>query len=128
MSFLIYNCKTENVGTNIFLKIYKIFSNFVSIPLYCDSTRFPTKNSSNIAKSNCVFPRKERGYRALILTYLDSPMANFFFPLLLIFFDFGHLQDETCGQSWTKKGKLWARFFFMKIESFKFFSNDIFVC
>ena len=23
-------------------------------------------------------------------------------PLLLIFFDFGHLQVETCGQNWTK--------------------------
>ena len=35
---------------------------------------FSWKNSSNIA--NRVFPGKGRGDRALILTYLDSPMAE----------------------------------------------------
>ena len=35
---------------------------------------FSWKNSSNIA--NHVFPGKGRGDRALILTYLDSPMAE----------------------------------------------------
>ena len=61
----------------MFLQIYKILTNFDSNPLICDPTLFPGKNSPNIAKSNNrVFPGKGRGDRALILTYLDSPMAE----------------------------------------------------
>ena len=63
----------------MFLQILKILSNFDFNPLICDPTLFPGKNSPNIAKSNNrVFPGKGRGDRALILTYLDSPMAEVF--------------------------------------------------
>ena len=62
----------------MFLPIYKILSNFGSNPLICDATLFPGKNSPNIAKSNSVFPGKGRGDRALILTYLDSSLAEAF--------------------------------------------------
>ena len=40
----------------MFLKIYKILSNFDPNPLICDATLFPVKSSPNIAKSNRVFP------------------------------------------------------------------------
>ena len=89
----------ENVGTKMFLQIYKILLNFNSHPLIYDPTLFPGKNSPNIAKSNRVFPEKGRGDRALILTYLVSPMAEVFPNYCLSFFDFGHLQGETCDQS-----------------------------
>ena len=45
---------------------------------------------------------KGEGGRALILTYLDSPMAEFFPHHWLYLFDFAHLQKEMGGQSWTK--------------------------
>ena len=61
-----------------FLQIYKILSDFDSNPLIWDPTLFPGKNSLNTAKSNRVFPENGRGDRALVLTYLDSPMAEVF--------------------------------------------------
>ena len=75
MSFVIYSYKTgkcwnQNNFTNL--------QNFESNPLICDPTLFPCKNSSNIAKSNRVFPGKGRGGKALILTYLNGPMAEVF--------------------------------------------------
>ena len=70
--------KLENVEIKRFLQIYKILSNFDSNPLICDATLFPGKNSPNIAKGNSVFPGKGRGDRALILTYLGSPVADVF--------------------------------------------------
>ena len=69
----------------MFLQIYKILSNFDSNPLICDPTLFPGKNSPNIAKSNRVFSEKGRRDRALILTYLDSPMAEVFPDYCLYF-------------------------------------------
>ena len=78
----------------MFLQIYKILLNFYSNPLICDTTLFPGKNSPNIAKHFRVLPEKGRGDRALILTYLDSPMAEDFSSLLLMFFNFDHLQGK----------------------------------
>ena len=63
-------------------------SNFNSNPLNCDPTLFPGKNSPNIAN---IFSGKGRGDTALILTYLNSPMAevfphySFLFPISAIF-------------------------------------------
>ena len=78
----------------MFLQIYKILSNFDFNALICDATLFAGKNSTNIGKSNRVFPGKG--------TYLDSPVVCGFYRQLLIFFDLGHLQGETGGQSYTK--------------------------
>ena len=60
-------------------------SNFDSNPLTCDPALFPGTNSPIIAKSNSIFPGKGRGDKALILTYLDSPMAEVF-PHYCLFF------------------------------------------
>ena len=60
------------------LQIYKILSNLDSFPLIYDPNLFPGKNSQDIAKCNRTFPGKGRGNRALIFTYLDSPMAEVF--------------------------------------------------
>ena len=46
---------------------------------------FPGKNSPNLAKIYLIFPGKERGDKALILTYLDSPMAEVFPDYCLLF-------------------------------------------
>ena len=56
-------CWNQNLLTNLqnFVKLWK-----------------KSNNSLNIAKSNCTFPGKGRGDRDLILTYLDSPMAEDF--------------------------------------------------
>ena len=98
--------KLENVGTKMFLQILKILSNFDFNPLICDPTLFPGKNSPNIAKSNNrVFPGKGRGDRALILTYLDSPMADVFPHYCLSFSISAIFTGETGGQSWTKSVK-----------------------
>ena len=53
-------------------------SNFNSEPLTCNPTLRRAKNSPDRAKSNYVFPGKGRGDRALILTYINSPMAEVF--------------------------------------------------
>ena len=60
-------------------------SNFDPDPLTCGPVLLPSKNSPNSAKSNRVFPGKEKGNKALILTYLDSPMAEDL-PLCYLFF------------------------------------------
>ena len=74
-------------------------SNFDSETLTYDLTLFPAKNSLNSAKNNHIFPGKERGYRTLILTILDSPMAEVFPGKCIYFINLGHLEGETEGQS-----------------------------
>ena len=56
-------------------------SNFDSTPLTCDPALFLSKNIQNIAKSNGIFPEKERRDKDFILTYLDSSMALKFFRI-----------------------------------------------
>ena len=102
ISFVIYSPKLENVGTKIPLQEVDqesfgsnlTLSNFDSYPLTCDSALFSDKNSPNIAKSNSIFPWKERGDKALILTYLDSSVAEVFRHYCLFFY-VGHLKAET---------------------------------
>ena len=50
-------------------------SNFDSDLLTFDSALLLTKSYPNSAESNRIFPGKGRGDRALVLAYLDSPMA-----------------------------------------------------
>ena len=108
------------------LQIYKILSNLDSFPLIYDPNLFPGKNSQDIAKSIRTFPGKGRGNRALIFTYLDSPMAEVF-PYYC-FFDFDHLQGETGGQSWTKSANFGSVYFSWKLKTFRLFSNNVFIC
>ena len=102
----------------MFLQIYKILSNFDSNTLICALTLFPGQKSPNIGKGNCVFSGKGGGDRALILTYLISPMAEVFPHYCLSFFDFGHLQGETS----------FIRLFFLKTRILQFFLNNVFIC
>ena len=111
----------------MFVKTYKISSNFDSNLLICDSTVFPGKKSPNIANRNRVFPGKGRGGRALIFNIFGWPNGWNFSPLLLIFSDFGHLYGETGGQSSTNSANFGSISFSWKLESFKFCSNNVFV-
>ena len=61
----------------VWIKKY-VLSNFDFIPLTCDPALFSGSNSPNIAKSNLIFLGKGRRDKVLILTYLDSPMAEVF--------------------------------------------------
>ena len=51
------------------------FSDFDPDPLTFGFGGFPARNSQNMEKSNRISPGKTRGERALILQYLDNPMA-----------------------------------------------------
>ena len=77
--------KLENVRTKTFLQIYRILSNFDSNPLIYDPTLFPGKSNLNIAESNCVLPGNGKGDSALVLTHLNSLMAEVFFHHCLSF-------------------------------------------
>ena len=80
-------------------------SNFNSNPLNCDPTLFPGKNSPNIAN---IFSGKGRGDTALILTYLNSPMAevfphySFLFPISAIFKGIRGVKVAPKVQSWVR--------------------------
>ena len=86
MFFVIYSCKTGKylnqdyfTGSSpgiVWMKYY--LPNFDSTHLTCDLTVFPSKIIPNIAKSNRIFPRKGRGDKDFILTYLDSSMVEVF--------------------------------------------------
>lgn len=56
----------------------------------------PKKQPSR-TKRNYSFHQKLKGYRTLIITYLDISIA---------IFDFGYLQRVNWGQRWTKKVRL----------------------
>ena len=57
----------------------KNLSNFYSNRLNCDPALFPGNHRRNIAKSNPIFlGEKGRKDKALILTCLNSPMADVF--------------------------------------------------
>ena len=87
-------------------------SNFDSDALTCHLALFPTKNRPNSAKSNRIFPGKETGDRTLILTYLDSPMAEVF-PSKYTFFRFRPSSGGN-GRTNLQKCKLWVRPFSIK--------------
>ena len=68
-------------------------------------------------------------YRSPFLTEPNSHTSIIPIPLLLIFFDVGHLQGGgTVGQSWTKSANFGSVSFSRKFESFKFFLSNVFVC
>ena len=79
MSFVIHSCKTGKCWNQ------RVLTNFDSDPLICDPTLFPGKNCPNIAKNNRVFLGKGKEDRALILTLLNSPMAEVFLHYSLSF-------------------------------------------
>ena len=64
---------------------------------------------------------KGRWGRALILTYLDSPVTEVFPHHWLDLFNFGHLQGEMGGQSWAKNANFGSVSFSWKLESFNCF-------
>ena len=66
-----------------------------------------------------------RGGRALILTYLDSPVTDVFPHHWSYLFNFGHLQGEMGGQSWTKSANFGSVSFSWKLESFNFFQSTL---
>ena len=68
---------------------------------------------------------KGRGGRALILTYLDSPVTEVFPHHWLYLFNFGHLQGEMGGQNWTKSANFGSVSFSWKLESFNFFQATL---
>ena len=76
--------------------------NFYSRPFGFDLALFPAKNNPNSTNTYRIFPGKESIDRALILTYLDSPIVEVS-PHFTFLFYFGHLQGELEGQSWTKR-------------------------
>ena len=72
-----------NSSLSVYLSSTKISehsstSDFDSDPLTFDLVRFSAKNTQNSAKNNRICPGKARGGRALIVRYLDSPMAKVF--------------------------------------------------
>ena len=77
---------------------------FNSSTLICDPTLSPGKNSPNITNSNRVLTRKGEG---------DKDFSWSFSPLLLIFFNFGHLQGKASGQSRTNFFQ--AKFLFARV-------------
>ena len=126
ISFVIYSPKLENVGTKIPLQEVDqesfgsnlSLSNFDSYSLTYDHALFSDKNSPNIAKSNRIFSGKERGNKVLVLTYLDSPVADVFRHYCLFFY-VGHLKAETGDQSSTKSTYSPVRPFSVKTRIFQ---------
>ena len=64
---------------------------------------WPRPDLQKIAKSNPIFHLQGWGDAALILRFLDSPVAEFFSWRIVTFFYFDCLQGEMGGQSRTKR-------------------------
>ena len=115
MSFVIYSCETgkcwnQNIFTNLqnFVKVWK-----------------NSENTPNIAKINRVFSGKGRGDRALILTYLDSPVAVVF-PHYWISFSISVIFRGKRVVKVGPKVQTLGRFFFMKIQILRIFFKQCF--
>ena len=78
---------------------------------------FPAKNSPNSAESNRVLS-EGKGNNALILTDLDSPMAEVF-PERYLFFRFRPCSGRNEGSKLDQKCKLWIRSFSANWTIFK---------
>ena len=105
----------------------KYFLNFNSTPLTSDSALFPGKNIPNIAKSNGIFPGKGRGDKDFILTYLGSLTAEVFLHHCL-FFSILTIFRRKRGVEVRPKVQTLGPSHFHILESFKHFSNSVFVC
>ena len=129
MFFWSIAAKQENVGTKMFWQIYKILTNFDPNPLICDPTLFLGKNCPNIAKSNRVFPGKEKKDRALILTYLDSRMVEVFPHFSLSFSISTIFRVKRVIKVGPKVMKHFGSSLFHENSNpSNFFSNNAFVC
>ena len=113
--------KLENVGTKMFLQIYKILSNFGCNLSICE--KFLAKIAQILQIVIAFFPAsfsgKRKGYWVLILTYLNSPIAEVFPHYCLSFITTAIFKrkTKTGGQS----------FFFMKTQILQFFFQTIFL-
>ena len=97
-----------------------------------DPNQYPAKNSLSYL-ANHFFLRKGRGDKALILTYLDSPMAEVFserrFIFVLFYFDiikfiflfFAIIMEKRGFKSRQKGQTLGLSFFHEKLNSQKIF-------
>ena len=65
-------CKNVKIGK---------MSNFECDAWTCDLALFPTENSPNSTKSNCISSKKGREDRTLVLTSFDSSMVKAFLEL-----------------------------------------------
>ena len=113
--------KLENVGAKMFLQIYKILSNFGWNLLIC--VKFLAKIAQILRIVIVFFPAcfsgKRKGYWVLILTYLNSPIAEVFPHYCLSFITTAIFKTKT------KTGC--QSFFFMKTQILQFFFQAIFL-
>ena len=119
---MIYSC---NVGTKMFLQIFKILSNFDSNPLICDPTLFPGKSSPNIAKSNRVFPGRREEIEPWFWHIWIAQWLKFFTATVYLF----QFQPSSRENEWSKldqKWKLWVGLFFMKTQILRIFFKQCF--
>ena len=103
--FYFYDLKLVSIDSALNSASVKLTHSFQKCRRGTKKSNQTWKSSPNITNSNRVFPGKGRGDRYLILTYLDSPMADVFPHHWLIFFNFGHLQEKMDSQRWTKSAK-----------------------
>ena len=96
--------------------------NFDCSLLTSDPFLFTGKNSPNIANSNHIFSGNGRD-EAFILTYLAKVFCT-----TACLFRFQLSSVETEDQSWTISANFGSVLFHKKRESFKKFSNNVFVC
>ena len=90
--------------------------------MICDPILSPGQNSPNISNRIVVFLERGEDW----FWYNWKAHSRNFSPLLLIFFDFGHLQGKTSGQSWTKSAKFGSVSFFMKTQILHIFFKQCF--
>ena len=128
MSFGIYSYKTGKYWNQNFLTNLQNIIKFWFLPFVCDPTLFPGKISPNISNSNCVFPGKGRGDRALILTYLHNPAAEVFPHYCLSFSILAIFREKREVKVRLEVQTLGPFLFLWKLESFRVFSNNVFIC
>ena len=100
---------------------YRNLSNLDSNHLNC--ALFPGKNSPNIAKSNRIFPGKGRGDKSLILSYLDSSMAEVYPHCCLFFSILAIFRGETGVKVGSKVPTLGSSLFHKNLNSSKNFQS-----
>ena len=96
---------------------------FDSNSLICGPTLFPSKNSPNIAKSNRVFPGKRKEDRALILIYLNSPMADVFPHYSLSFSISAIFRGKRVIKVWSKVKSLGSSLFYENSNPSNYFKQ-----
>ena len=121
----LYSCKAGKCwNQHVFTNLQKRCQILILTLWYLTLPYFLAKIAQILQKVIVFFLQRGEEIEPWFSHIWIAQWLKFFSTILLIFLDFGHLQGETRGQSWTKSANLGSVSFSLILQ---FLSNNVFL-